>query len=667
MIHFSLNDLGSFRLTDFDPRDFPSVEKEKFHSPDNDNDDESVNQLFGQDVLDFTEQACRMWMGNATRQGLDGMVGYLLGSKSVEDLPPSLQKVAPTLSSRQREWLQGAFTQSVYRDENRSLRELWSFRTRLSNIKHLPNDLRAWVNQAPLGEESARRVTAAAIRDAHFELTLDQAFTEFPPLPERISHLSIRNPAIHGFKGLPPLMNSLHWLEIRHAGKFQSFEALPPMPSLTTLIVHDEHQPVFLKDLPLGPALTTLDLRFNPFLVSLDLLPQGALDDADLLIKLDGCPLDGDSLGRIYQETHHADISYRDDIPRDSLRGWVKFWKGTPDHRAWRTMGTPHDRQMLAKLLGRLRSCRCFTDKALASEARADLRKLLRLIVSEPRFAAYGFLRSSQADSDCCDNVQSIFDDLRLNATNPVYGSHATMAEVIGFKRAQLVCELIDAYAGTLEGDLLESGQELKRVLCKELGLPIEFKKIQFDQLALVSRDIEGHKALARAYIEKHLTAEKLLDKLTGDEDSSDFLQTTFRGSFAAHHLMWSDLLEEVMAREGVLQTEEEDVAVIRSHDLGEHDIFKIAQNMAGLGDGKLFAQLQQQAKRCLLRALAAFCLEQPDRDLTSRQQGEWALLLSNPLWLAHLEKYGKSLGVPSFDKMALTRRALSEAGHGPG
>ena len=297
----------------------------------------------------------------------------------------------------------------------------------------------------------------------------------------------------------------------------------------------------------------------------------------------------------------------------------------------WDAYAGRTEARWLSTLLSRLHGCASFISEDQAA-SRKDLASILDRMLKDEVFRNYCFEACQAADEDCEDNVQAIFDELRMEVVNPARQENATLKDVIRFQRGKLACTLIDRYVTSLgaakEG--LESGQELKRVLCEALDLPIQFKTLRYASVGVVSHDLELHKSRAVQFVNDRLTHE--LGKFMADDPSCiDFLKRAFPVPFAAVNILFGETLDELSSKEGAFS----EVADAMQMPTTLEEALAQARHLPCLGDGRRLQALQELAHRFIVEKV----LETPD--LTVEVAQAWSLdqLLASPAWLSHLQK----------------------------
>lgn len=379
-------------------------------------------------------------------------------------------------------------------------------------------------------------------------------------------------------------------------------------------------------------ALASLYLEHNR-LTSLEGVPASVLQKPAVSIHAQSNPLSMETILAIHALEHGARIEFdmvvhEDDEDRSvkSLETELKNWFPDMDTDPW-THHDETDKASLATLLKRLHRSAAFQGEE-RNDSMAELKDILDGMQEDPVFRAYGFTLAHGASADCSDNVQAIFDEMRMQLANPVTRKDGTLDTVIQFYVGREKAHLISEYVDTLRGgDPLESVMLLQHTLSADLALPIRFKAIKHTRAATVSNNLAGHKARALRFVNDHFDPERVISKMLEESPAVDFLKKTYEPTFTAHQLLWTDALEQA----GLDPADKMDVAV---HNPQLH-----AARRSAFGDGSRFKTLQQKAELALLKAVATHAMENSGMSELDRTRFEIGRLTADPDWCEYIAR----------------------------
>jgi hypothetical protein len=293
----------------------------------------------------------------------------------------------------------------------------------------------------------------------------------------------------------------------------------------------------------------------------------------------------------------------------------VKKWFDNADinsdiEKKWKPYEGDDRAKYFSTFLNRLHKTAAFSQKNSQADSKLELQKILDRITKDEKFREFCFDACQASDANCHDNVQSIFDDLRIQFANPARQQGATLRDVIGYQRGLLACQLIDEYVTSLGrgGDPLESGQELKRLLSADLALPIEFKEIKYAAVGIIFRDVDKHRNEAKAYVNKELTADRLVKQMAEDRSCADFLKKYYQATWENHESLWYAASEKLMEKSvGMLSDENSRIQSLQSQNspMNCDAALKAAEDLPAMGQGVLFLALRAAADNDKFRQLA--------------------------------------------------------------
>ena len=466
-----------------------------------------------------------------------------------------------------------------------------------------------WVKDAPDAERYGRNKASIAIQRCiktnGTVLDLEGLrLTSFPPLPanlmNHLEELFLGDNRFTSLVGLSAKMDALKNLDLSN-NYLTSLDGLPEQMDALERLDLSYNQITSLVGLPEQmDALERMDLRYNQ-LTSLAGIPQSVLHGRNAMIALTSNPLNTDTIDIINNLIAGVDaIVYfhmvdqkADLLPAKSLVAAVTEWFGADTGVLWNDHEENPAGPQLATLLSRLPESECF--KGLARDGSIkELKAILELMLTDEVFRAYCFDAAQASDRDCEDNVQAIFDDLRMQLANPAIKEGGTLAKVVEFQRGRLAAKLIETYVMTLgtEGEPLSSGLYLKYKLSEKLELPIIFNMFAHPQTAVVSNALDLHINAAEEYVVKNLTPDLLRKAMLDDPACVEFLTKTNLDKFAVHNSKWVDALGEAQGN------------TLNVAGVGTGSRLETARKMQ-LGDGREFLKLQEVARGELLQKIA--------------------------------------------------------------
>lgn len=484
-------------------------------------------------------------------------------------------------------------------------------RTRASSEITYMKELNNWVDEGATAEEREIRKRACQAIQTQMQrgnnnLDLSRmSLTTIPPLPENLESLNLNHNNLTSLAGMPRLMPALRILNLMENG-LTSTTGMPMMPALTGLNLAYNNIRSLAGMPPLG-SLRRLSLMWNVNLSSLAGMPPSIRSQPDTVINLNGCPLDVATIAAINHPVNGAQIFF--DMAAHDLRNSavgsvseeVKRWLGAETAEKWLKYADSQGGKALASFLRRLHRCAAFegTEK---DESKQELTAILTRMLSDTTFREYCFRAVEASDANCHDNVQAIFDGLRMQMANPAVKDKATLADVVKFQRGRLAATLIDQYVAThvRGGDLLESGMLLKQELSNDLELPIEFRNIKYAAIAKVSNDIVFHKEEAKKYVKSNLTPEKLAKAMAEDETCAAFLEKFYSSEFNDHNELWGKELENLTYKQ-----EPSDQKLEAPGSVDHMSPLEKVRALKHIGDGKKCKEYEKEAKTALLIAVA--------------------------------------------------------------
>lgn len=356
-----------------------------------------------------------------------------------------------------------------------------------------------------------------------------------------------------------------------HDNKITSFEDMPKMPELETLVLSGNLITSFkglsstkfpkLRELDLGDNEITslIDAKYLPSsLKKIDLsgnnitstqgMPEHFLKSAFVELDLTGCPLDAKSINTITKESATTNIheGFWATIKFDniqSLEDLRDFGIMVKELAAKTTEAS--DISGLRNLLRHLRECPVFYGSRRAGNMRA-LGSILKLMIEHQAFREYCF-RACKGSNKNRQDFQATFDRMRKELANPAYRGHATLKDVVDYQRQCLNDYLLMAYIKTQMG----GGFSQQALLQYELSndnpdlLAISYSKPDF---ALPMKNLEIHKRTAQNVIKDNATDIRLIRQIATAPSSLDFLKKLHPEKHELFAKEWDEKLHDVEA-----------------------------------------------------------------------------------------------------------------------
>ncbi|AEG71233.1 putative type III effector protein (plasmid) [Ralstonia solanacearum Po82] len=323
---------------------------------------------------------------------------------------------------------------------------------------------------------------------------------------------------------------------------------------------------------------------------------------------------------------------------REPLDVWVRACKLKPETvEALRPILGQENSGPFLSFLDRLGDCASFEKRHRADSVR-ELGNILKLVASSDAYRALCFDLASGADSNCHDNTDVIFGNLRLAARDPTFHGDASLEQVLKYHKSCVPWSLIDDFVSETFPSFAEP---LEKVLALRIRLsdllPVKTPAMHFSVFANVDHATEKQ---ARAYIAaRRRTKEHLLRNLCRSPAWHQFLAQRHPVEFVANTLLWDSALQDVMKKtddggslQGALQHPDTESFGSRTEALAR------ARAMPGIGTGRAFQHLQKNATVRLMEDMTRRLVvdKQPPPKTEAKA---YANLLGDPDWLTYLER----------------------------
>ncbi|WP_231410102.1 NEL domain-containing protein [Ralstonia solanacearum] len=337
--------------------------------------------------------------------------------------------------------------------------------------------------------------------------------------------------------------------------------------------------------------------------------------------------------------TASVNIRAMDQLPPQALLDtWAQACKLEPETvDALRAVLNNEDGRPFLSFLGRLGRCASFRPLHRAGSVR-ELGQLLKLAARSDAYRAFCFDIARGADADCHDNVDVIFGNLRLAARNPTYHGNASLDQVLKYHKSCVPWSLIDDFVSK-QFSLFD--EPLEKVLALRIRLSdiLPVKTPAMVNRVLANVDDEAEKQ-ARAYIATHRrTKEHLQRNLCRSPAWHRFLVQRHPVEFAANTLLWDAALQDVMKKADDGATSRSARPHPDTDALGSRtEALARARAMPGIGTGRAFQRLQENATVCLMEGMTRR-LVVDKRPPPKTEAKAYANLLADPDWLAYLER----------------------------
>ncbi|ATJ88896.1 type III effector protein (plasmid) [Ralstonia solanacearum] len=369
-----------------------------------------------------------------------------------------------------------------------------------------------------------------------------------------------------------------------------------------------------------------------------DAAGQAALDRHHQFVSLLTAPSQAELLRALF-----ADPTPREPTADEVLALWAPEC-GLPSETvdALRLALGQQDSAPFVGFLGRLNGCASFSSNLQPDrqpEHRAasvqELGTILTLVAHNDAYRASCFDICGGAESNCHDNVDVIFGNLRLAARDPALRGNAPLSEILSYHKFCVPWALIDDFVS----HRFSSGDRLEKVLALRIRLSDILLVKTPDMLHSRLADItDADEVDARHYINTHVGTEaNLLRSLSRSPTWRTFLTQHHPVEFTANTLLWNAALEELGAKSAsgsagtARSTGNPATFGSRTEALAQ------ARAMPALGTGLAFRHPQENATVLVMEAMTQKLVA--DNATAPSESDAHAALLEDPDWLAYLQK----------------------------
>ncbi|MDB0509709.1 NEL domain-containing protein [Ralstonia solanacearum] len=361
-----------------------------------------------------------------------------------------------------------------------------------------------------------------------------------------------------------------------------------------------------------------------------DAAGQAALDRHHQFVSLLTAPSQAELLRALF-----ADPTPREPTADEVLALWAPEC-GLPSETvdALRLALGQQDSAPFVGFLGRLNGCASFKPEHRTA-SRQELGDILTLVAHNDAYRASCFDICGGAGSNCHDNVDVIFGNLRLAARDPALRGNAPLSEILSYHKFCVPWALIDDFVS----HRFSSGDRLEKVLALRIRLSDILLVKTPDMLHGPIADIKlADEVDARHYIKTHVGTEaNLLRSLSRSPTWRTFLTQHHPVEFTANTLLWNAALEELGAKSAsgsagtARSTGNPATFGSRTEALAQ------ARAMPALGTGLAFRHLQENATVLVMEAMTQKLVAE-NAPVPSESDAH-AALLEDPDWLAYLQK----------------------------
>lgn len=472
----------------------------------------------------------------------------------------------------------------------------------------------------------------------------DNRLTSFAGMPKlnALKELYLYKNRLTSFKDMPEL-NALVKLNVNE-NQMSSLKWIPKLNALKELYVIN-NQLTSISELLVQQLnkLTTLNLSGNQ-LTSFVGIPPLVLANRNAYIDLTSNQLSLEAIfqisSRVFQAAFDIDIagSEIDEDVEKPLDQEVVLLFGENAAQLWKPYANTDDGERLATLLRRLHQSVSFTGSS-KNESIAELKAILERMLEDETFRKCCFIAIHGSDEDCHDNVQRIFDELRMLLADPTTKKNATLDMMVNFLKGRLAAQLIDEYVVKRVGGVepTESGMLLKKELSQHLGLPISFRAIKFGHFAKVSNNLALHIKQAVEYVLTQLTNKRLGQEMLATPTYVEFLKASYPVTFEAHNLLWLDALEQASKCEP--QIVEDKNQIVEDNESLLHAARNTPFSDGGKAFGKQFTEWKIQAETMLLEKIIDHVIHNLTMSPAERRQWEINTLTTNRDWINYLKQ----------------------------